>query len=405
MATDELQALGEALDALLRLDPGSLPDVELHGSVVSLAEARARLEAAEARLLGEWDARKVWAQDGSRSPGARLARETGSSSTDANRRCRRARRLRTMPATAQAFAAGHVGPERVDGLVALNQPGVAGDFAAGEADLVQAATRLAFDDFSRVAAYWKACADDAHTVDRALRRREERCLHLDATLDGTLHVRGTLEGVDGEIVRTELERLEHELWEADWRHARAEHGDDARPEHLVRTSVQRRADALVEMAKRAAAARSAGTTTPPRPLYTVLVDLDTFTSRICETSRGSILAPELLADRLFDAEVERVVFGPPDRPMRVGRKTRFFTGALRRCIEVRDRWCTHPGCRIPAELCDIDHITPWEEGGRTSQENGRLLCGPHNRWAYDDIQRQRGRPPARRRTRRPRAPT
>ncbi|MBI2710096.1 MAG: HNH endonuclease, partial [Actinobacteria bacterium] len=213
---------------------------------------------------------------------------------------------------------------------------------------------------------------------------------VDITLDGTYALRALLEGIGGEVFATEHDRIRHELWEHDWRQARADHGDQARPEHLTRTEAQRGADALVEMARRAAASRAAGTSgTPPRPLITVLVDHETFTQRVCETARGVIVAPELLADALFEAEVERVVFEPANRTMHIGRKARFFRGALRRCIEIRDRWCTHPGCRVPADQCDIDHITPWNRGGRTSLDNGRLLCGPHNRHAY---QRQHQHP-------------
>ncbi|QXC61401.1 HNH endonuclease [Aquihabitans sp. G128] len=60
-------------------------------------------------------------------------------------------------------------------------------------------------------------------------------------------------------------------------------------------------------------------------------------------------------------------------------RTRAFPGALRRAIEVRDRHCTHPGCTVPAERCDVDHIVEWSSGGDTTQANGRLLCPAHNR--------------------------
>ncbi|MDA8148855.1 MAG: HNH endonuclease signature motif containing protein, partial [Actinomycetota bacterium] len=50
-----------------------------------------------------------------------------------------------------------------------------------------------------------------------------------------------------------------------------------------------------------------------------------------------------------------------------------------RAIEVRDRTCSHPTCEVPAERCQVDHILPWSAGGATTQENGRLLCGFHNR--------------------------
>ena len=36
--------------------------------------------------------------------------------------------------------------------------------------------------------------------------------------------------------------------------------------------------------------------------------------------------------------------------------------------------CVFPGCRMPATECDIDHRTPWSEGGATGVENNAPLC-------------------------------
>ena len=63
----------------------------------------------------------------------------------------------------------------------------------------------------------------------------------------------------------------------------------------------------------------------------------------------------------------------------VGGRARFFTGALRRAIEVRDRHCTHPGCHVPADQCQVDHVLEYARGGETTQDNGRLQCPVHNR--------------------------
>jgi hypothetical protein len=32
-----------------------------------------------------------------------------------------------------------------------------------------------------------------------------------------------------------------------------------------------------------------------------------------------------------------------------------------------------------ADKCQADHVITWNQGGKTEQENGRLLCGFHNR--------------------------
>src|SRR5690606_7828209 len=102
---------------------------------------------------------------------------------------------------------------------------------------------------------------------------------------------------------------------------------------------------------------------------TVLVDAPTLTGRICELSTGTVVTPGEVLPLLCDADVERVVFGAGSRVLDVGERRRLFTGATRRAIEVRDRRCTHPTCSAPVHRCDVDHITPYADGGLTVQDN------------------------------------
>ncbi|MCU1460906.1 MAG: hypothetical protein JWO37_981, partial [Acidimicrobiales bacterium] len=93
-----------------------------------------------------------------------------------------------------------------------------------------------------------------------------------------------------------------------------------------------------------------------------------------------VISPAEVVAYLGEADVERIVFDGPSRVIDVGVRRRFFGGATRRAIEVRDRTCTHPsGCDVAAEACEIDHIVPWSRGGLTTQANGRCLCAVHNR--------------------------
>jgi 5-methylcytosine-specific restriction endonuclease McrA len=88
---------------------------------------------------------------------------------------------------------------------------------------------------------------------------------------------------------------------------------------------------------------------------------------------------------LTEADIERIVFDSPSHVIDVGVRERFFTGALRRALIARDRHCQHPcGCDVPAEECQGDHEIPYSEGGLTTQENGRMYCGPHNRGRVND---------------------
>jgi hypothetical protein len=120
----------------------------------------------------------------------------------------------------------------------------------------------------------------------------------------------------------------------------------------------------------------------------VLIDYPTLSGRVCELAHGTVLAPGALLPWLDEAIIERAVFGPKNR-VEVSEKARLFTGATRRAIELRDRECTHPYCDLPASACQVDHIIPDAANGPTTQENGRLLCGFHNR-----LRNERPPPPA-----------
>ncbi len=48
--------------------------------------------------------------------------------------------------------------------------------------------------------------------------------------------------------------------------------------------------------------------------------------------------------------------------------------SLRHLIEIRNPTCTAPGCRRPATHCDLDHVTPYDRGGRTCECNLGPAC-------------------------------
>jgi hypothetical protein len=267
----------------------------------------------------------------------------------------------------------------VDLLIAVNVPRRKDLFARDEQLLVTACADQ--DDetgIRQVLDRWAQAADDYLGHDPMARDVEGRHFNAVRTLHGNVDLRGCLDRMDGTILLNELERLEHDLFVADRADARAEHGQDCGADKLARTPSQRRADALIEMAKRSAVMPVDGTA--PRPLITVLVGYETFTKTLCELEDGTPLSPKHLLPLLTETDIERIVFGSRSRVTDVSVRQRFFTGALRRAIEVRDRHCQHPsGCHTPACWCQVDHIVPYAEGGTTTQDNGRLLCGVHNR--------------------------
>ncbi len=376
--------LREAVDGLQSVDVDGLSDVELSGLLVDLHSQSARLDAVRVELTGAWDARRAWSTDGAKSAAAWLAHRTHQPRGALNGEVRLARRLRGMPATAAALADGDISAEHADRLARANRSGLEAAFARDEEMLVGHARELSWADFARAVAYWEQLAAPDDTEADAQSQHDVRRAHCSETLEGTWVLDALLGPVGGAIFAETLTGIEAELFAADWAAAKAQHGDDVTVDKLARTPAQRRADALVEMATRARTAPADGCR--PRPLITALVDYPTFTGRVCELANGTIITPGTLARLLTDADIERIVFNGPSRVIDVGRRTRFFTGALRRAVQVRDRHCTWPGCDTPAGRCDVDHVVPYDDGGESAQGNGTLLCPYHHRLGH----RQRG---------------
>ena len=116
----------------------------------------------------------------------------------------------------------------------------------------------------------------------------------------------------------------------------------------------------------------------PKPLFIVTTGIGHF-AWLCHTAAGTIIEPELLMPYLSQAEIERMVYDPPNRKLEASHRTK-FTGVLRKIIGLRDRHCQHPsGCDEPAIKCDVDHIEPRSCDGITCLCNGQLLCTFHNR--------------------------
>jgi hypothetical protein len=369
----DVGALRGAIDALVDADPGSLADRD---AIEELHRQLTRLDAVVTSATAAFEASGQWALDGARNASVWLATRCRLPRAEARRRVRLGRCLGELPATATAWRAGEITTTHVGALAARLRPPTAVALARDEALLVGQAATLRFEAFARALSYWESLADPDGTEDAEAARRARRDVYLEAGFSGMWLGQITLDAVAGAIVAGELERLELSHFDADRAEATERLGRDPAPAELARTPGQRRADALVEMATRSASVPA--DCRRPVPLFSVFVGYETLHGRICELAQGMALAPGALVAWLEEAQIERAVFGPGAR-VEIGAHARLFTGATRRAIELRDRRCTHPYCDRPAYVCEVGHIVPYAQGGPTTQDNGRLLCGFHNR--------------------------
>ena len=232
-----------------------------------------------------------------------------------------------MAETEAAWLAGDIGKAQV-GVLAEARRCSDECFGRDESLLVGQATDLQYRHFATTVAYWCQLADPDGTEAKAKADYESRRLHLSKSWQGRSFLDGIFDPIGGEIFATTLERIEKELFDADWAEAKARVGENVFVTDLGRTPAQRRADAAVEMARRAGAVPEGARR--PEPLFTVFVGYETLAGRICELAGGSVVSPGSLVPWLDEAWVERVVFDGPDRIKNVGVHRRLFAGATRR---------------------------------------------------------------------------
>jgi len=378
----ELADFAEALSALVSSGAENYGD---GASIETLHHELARFEAFVTEATAAFEASEEWAADGAKTASAWIATRCRVPRGAARKRTRLGRTLRHLPRCAEAWRDGRIGSDQARAIASARRHRTEASMARDEEMLVSQAAAMGFEDFYRALSYWKQLADPEGADAADEDRRAARHAYLEASIGGMWLGQITLDPISGSIVSGELNRLEHELFEADCAEAKERLGRTPRIDELARDGGQRRADALVEMAARSASAPADGIR--PAPLFSVLVGYETLHGRICELENGTVLTPSSLQPWMEAAYFERAIFSLGTR-VDVSVRARLFTGGTRRAIELRDRICTHPFCYEPAETCEADHISPYADGGPTTQENGRLLCGFHNR-----LRNQRQRPP------------
>jgi hypothetical protein len=244
---------------------------------------------------------------------------------------------------------------------------------------------LTFKEFEQCVDRWRLHADPDGADADEMERRQRRKVSLDQTLSGMYSGHMLFDPVSGTIVSDELRRREQALFDADWADAKARLRREPLLHDLARTPDQRRADAMVEMATRSASV--AKNARKPKPLFTVVLGAERF-FHLCQLASGRTVAPEALVEWIDWAKLEAMMFEPSGLRVIKATRERTFKGMLRRILEVRDEQCTSAYCDEPPNRCQGDHIIPYEHGGMTSQENGRLACGFHNRANYARYRRQ-----------------
>ncbi|MGA7757104.1 MAG: HNH endonuclease signature motif containing protein [Ilumatobacteraceae bacterium] len=401
-------------------------EAELDERIRSLELLRRRVDAELAVTVAAAERRRVFLADGHRTMKGYLRATCNWSNADIAGERRLAKATDHVPGLAEALHSGRVGTAQAAAIARVDRnPRVRDRLVEFAPTLLELAEHLCHDDFVLALQRFELLAD----TDGAHRDRDEqhdrRNVHV-TTVGGALH----LDAAGGDaLVNDELEAIFNRFCEHEFRHdtaaRRAEHGDDAAGKPLARTHRQRSYDAFVNLMRRANAhldtvdgapdasgtvvdvvtdARTFGliladaglaptenlTGAPIDPftglpagaerdlLRDLLADLDAFASMRCETSRGTLLHPHDVLRATLAGHVRRVVVDARSVPIDMGRKQRLFTGAAREAAKLLARRCDHAGCDLPDDFCDVDHVTEWNDGGPTDQDNAGIECQHHN---------------------------
>jgi hypothetical protein len=402
-----LGRLTAAVDELAAQDLDALPDGEAAARVLALRPLLDRLEGQWLRELAGVDGRgAAGADDGTQadSTAGWLRGRLRAGHPLASGWVRTARALFRGPlgGTGQALAAGELSVAHAAVLAAGTADLPPGTAADAEPVLLAAAGRLDPPRLRRVVAHLHEVADPQGADARVQRQYQRRGLWLSPTLAGMVAIDGLLEPEAGETLLTALEPLA--------RPARAE--DD-------RSGSQRRADALVELARRALEGGRLPHTGGVRPQLTVTIDLASLLG-LTEAAGGEggwvgPLPTGTVRRLACDAAVTRVLVtrhhpagvagdlaaglraamvllppalgGAPAQPLEVGRVTRVVSVAQRAALAVRDGGCRFPGCDRPPAWCEAHHLRHWVHGGTTDLGNLVLLCRAHHRAVHEGHQR------------------
>ena len=405
-----VECLRADLDALVTADVATLPDATLRSDLLELMAARNQLDAAIGSRLASFDTRGLYDDDACKTAAVWVRAYGRGTGHAASAQVNRARLLRDLPAVARAAGRGEVSAEHVDRIRELVKD--IGIEAVQPADqiLAEAASKVDMTELKTVCGRIRDYVDpDGPEPTEAFEKRE---LTL-SNLRGMVTVRGQLDPEGGAAIYEALDAL-----------MRPPGPDDPR------TAGQRRADALVDLARGALAhgdlptvggmRPQVGVLIPPQmllygdnpnahmhapfgdepeaPDITHLFESDGEGSRPASAGGDPLAAlgvrppvepawlnwfgpiPPATARRILcDSDIGRIVLDPTTGlPLDVGRAHRLVPHWIRRALHARDRGCRWPGCTTPAPWTDAHHLRHWHDGGVTRVEDLILLCRYHH---------------------------
>ena len=347
-----------------------LRDEELGPVVIRMRALADRNEAVAAEAVRRFEKSGAWAADGALNMVAWLRTNGKLSGPAAMERISVARQLEQLPATARAFLRGDVGYQHVAVMARTAEHVGTAAVRQAESTLLQAAQTHDPGQFVGIAKEFECQTDQATVLAEANRAFSRRYFHLSEPTNGLVRLDGQLDAEGGATLKTALEALMPP----------PATNDD-------RTAGQRRADALVELARRPLDGSKLGSTGGQRPHLVITASVETLAGLPgAPAARLEGVGPiplETAQRHGCDATVSWLL-GQAELENETSHAKRQIPPSTRRALVARDRDCVFNGCHRPAAWCDGHHVKWWTRGGETKLENLALVCGRHHRMLHEE---------------------
>ncbi len=342
------------------------------------AAKRAESAAIARRLaaIGELDAlrtvelaeRRLWRTDPYEEVAAEISAAQNISRGRAGNQIATARALRDeLPAVAAVFATGAIDYRMVDTIIARTEnvePDIKAAVDAGIARHCVKWMRLSGPKLADRVDLWVAKHDPA-AVRVPPKAKDNRFVDIGERGPGMAGIYGHLDSADAALLDATLDALAATVCDND-----------------PRTKEQRRADAFGPLARREATlacrcgsedcAAAAERNALSQVVINVLAEqatLDGESNQPGYLPGFGILPAESVRELAAAGATLKPVVLPGDQPAAGYRPT----AAQAAFVRWRDLTCRFPGCDAPAEVCDIDHSTPYPYGP-THPSNTKLYC-------------------------------
>ena len=371
---------------LIATDPGSgSGDAGQVDVVRRLTAMASRLAAVKLAVVAQVEARSAARRVTGATSTAAWLRADGMSAGAASRQVALAGSLGRHEATRSALASGHINPEQAhvitEALDRLSDAVADSDKDTVETRLLSDAARLDPGQLRKQAMAAAARVDPTGSGDLAGQEKAAKA-RRDLTMwrgtDGLHHLRAVLDTEAAATLTVALDPLA----------APTPAGRGGSKD--TRTPGRRRADALVEMARRALTSDQLPTSGGLRPQVVVTMTLDQLRSELggsAQVAASTVREPMSAAAArgiACDAAIIPAVLDGHSEILDWGRAVRTATPAQRRALALRDQGCTFPCCDRPPEWCQAHHLVPWQRGGATNINAMTLVCDTDHDTAHRD---------------------